>query len=77
MRHKRISAHFGARKFALYPHFKLPPQNRTRPEEEKMADDLDVEALLEAPFRKDGDEVSCERRYLVSILTLLHERKHR
>jgi len=76
VRHKRKSAHFGARKFALYPHFKLPPQNRTRPEEEKMADDLDVEALLEAPFRKDGDEVSCER-YLVSNLTLLHERKHR
>jgi len=42
-----------------------------------MADDLDVEALLEAPFRKDGDEVSCERIYLVSNLTLLHERKHR
>lgn len=29
-------------------------------EEKKMADDLDVEALLEAPFRKDGNEVNLE-----------------
>jgi len=36
--------------------FKLPLQSQRR----KMADDLDVEALLEAPFRKDGDEVNLE-----------------
>ena len=32
-----------------------------------MADDLDVEALLEAPFRKDGDEVSVKREAAAAV----------
>lgn len=35
-------------------------QASTAESKKKMADDLDVEALLEAPFRKDGDEVNLE-----------------